>query len=347
MKKLFCFMLIFMMTLQLTGQTPTGAEKPPVIHKSWVTTVCFDAQGNRAASGALDSTIIIWDVSSGKALKKIIMDGTYPNQICFTPDGTSILAAQRRGSAALYDIESGKLVRQFAGHDPTISVYDITISPDGKYIATGSQDHTAKLFDLHSGELICTYSGHTNTVFSVSFSHDGKYLITGSADKSVRVWDLLSGAPVKVLAVLNQPVTVARCHPQGGSVLVATMGLTMGLGCELKLFGMDSGNLIHAYSGHFCEIRKAYFSEDGKYLAICGNSSHFSLWDSRNSDRLRYFKGHPSPEKPGIFILTSGGKTIDISISPDNRFIISGGDDETVRLWDLDMGELVRVFGQE
>ena len=50
-------------------------------------------------------------------------------------------------------------------------------------------------------------------------------------------------------------------------------------------------------------------------------------------------------EKPEIFVqLGHWGQSFSISLSPDGRFAMSGGQDKTVRLWDVATGREVRVF---
>ena len=55
-------------------------------------------------------------------------------------------------------------------------------------------------------------------------------------------------------------------------------------------------------------------------------------FEKRNfSSEIRTFKGHT-------------GSVYSVAISPNGKYIVSGSWDKTIKLWDINTGELIRTF---
>ena len=76
-------------------------------------------------------------------------------------------------------------------------------------------------------------------------------------------------------------------------------------------------------------INDMVFSTDGRHLAIASTKS-LQLYDAKTYKKLISFTGHTD-------------SVLAVALSPDGKLLISGGQDETVRLWKTDTGELVRT----
>jgi len=171
--------------------------------------VSFSPDGKTLASGSVDNTIKLWDVSIGKLLNTL-SGGNYIFSVSFSPDGKTLASGSFDNTIKLWDVSTGRLLKTLSGHSD--SVRSVSFSPDGETLASGSFDNTIKLWDVSTGKLLNTLSGHRNSVFSVSFSPDGKTLASGSLDKTIILWDLDLDRLVRDGCQLLDPYLIT--HPE-------------------------------------------------------------------------------------------------------------------------------------
>jgi len=177
------------------------------IHKFYVTSVAFSPDGRTAISSSysgpgsrqappdeLDRLIVLWDLGTGKAVRRLIGHSWTVWCVEFSPDGRTVLSASEDGTLALWDVNTGRQIRALTEH--TAGVLTVAFSPDGKAVLSGCRDGTLLLWDAHTWHPIRRLVGHTGAVNSVAFLPHGKKALSGSEDRSIILWDVESGAPL-------------------------------------------------------------------------------------------------------------------------------------------------------
>lgn len=125
-----------------------------------VSCAAFSPDGTRAVAGSEDTSMCIWDVDSGRELRRIEGHGGNIRSVTFTPDGRRLLSSS---GTDYYDAD---LLQELG------------------------VDNTVRLWDVESGSELQRFEGHTANVNCVTASPDGRYALSGSADKTIRVWML-------------------------------------------------------------------------------------------------------------------------------------------------------------
>ena len=270
----------------------------------WSLSAEAPARSGKASIGAgvwLDDT----DTSAEIALLTGHTDEVY--SVAFSPDGKTLASASLDGSVLLWNVESGQLIKTL-GH--TDEAYSVAFAPDGKTLASGSGDGTVRLWNIESGQLINTLTGHTDDVLSVAFAPDGKTLASDT-----RLWDVASGQRIKTLDYADFVYSVAFA-PDGNTLA------SVGEDSTVRLWNIESEQLINRLTGHTGRVLSVAFAPDGKILASAGEDGTVRLWNIESGQLINRLTGH-------------GGWVYSVAFSPDGNTLASGSWDGTVLLWDM------------
>jgi len=100
-----------------------------------VRAVAISPDGKLLAAGALDHSIMLFDVATGSTVRTFAGRGGGISSLAFSPDGETFASGSQDNSAKLWNVATGETVRTLAGH--TGSVPAVGSSPDGKGLGLG------------------------------------------------------------------------------------------------------------------------------------------------------------------------------------------------------------------
>ncbi len=163
-------------------------------HTDAVYTVAWSPNGQYMASGSADSTVHVWNSSTGETLYIYHGHAGLFNSVFavgWASNGSRIASGGGDKTVQVWEAATGNQVFTYRGH--TARVLTLAWSPDARYIASGGGDKTVQVWEAATGTPVYTYHGHTDTVYTLAWSPDGKYIASGSADQTVQVWEALTG----------------------------------------------------------------------------------------------------------------------------------------------------------
>ena len=73
-------------------------------HSEKVNSVAFSPDGKTLASGSVDKTIEIWDVSSGEVKATLLGHGGSVDSVVFSPDGRTLASASEDKTIKLWGV---------------------------------------------------------------------------------------------------------------------------------------------------------------------------------------------------------------------------------------------------
>ncbi len=355
-------------------------DAPPRLlegHTSGIRGIDFSPDSKILASVSPDGTLRLWDVTTNKLIGEPITPfNGWALDVAFSPTG-KLLSVGGCWGFKLYDVTNpaepiesrsqdvgvdcvgavafsrdgshvGYTTKQDDSADPFVEVMDVNtgetlplgthegdilslaFNPDGSILASGGDDRLIRLWNTENGELIETLEGHSSRIRSLRFTSDGEQLISASGDRQILVWDVASGTQIgdPLEGSIVGGVSIAL-SPDG------TQFVSAGNDGTLRFWNVIERKTVEEYLNLFTTWGKGVtFAYDGK-VAVAYNDGSVHLWDmSTQSDS-------------SIGKHESGGNT-PIVISPtDPNLLASGGRDDKVRVYNLTMGEEIKVFERD
>jgi len=333
-------------------------------HKKDVTSVAVTPDGRFVGSGSQDKTLRLWNLETAKALRIFKGHTGAVNAVAMTPNGRFIISASDDTTLRLWDLVTTECLRIFKGH--TGAVNAVAMTPNGRFIISGSDDTTLSLWDLATAKRLQTFKGHKEGVTAVAVTPDGNFAVSGSFDSTLRLWKLTMAKCFRTFDGHEKRITSVAITPDGRFAVSGSEDKT------LRLWTLETGAQRHKATIQVCRQRNLEELQSSterfrkwmtlaktackngkavtgyKYLtqarAISGyerapeslalNAGIGKILPRKNLQGqwlLRTFKGHDE------------GVTA-VAITPDGRFVVSGSDDSTLRLWDLATMKGLRTF---
>ncbi|TRM66255.1 WD40-repeat-containing domain protein [Schizophyllum amplum] len=209
----------------------------------------------------------------------------------------------------------------------------VAITQDGTKLVTALSDELL-LTDVSSGDEICRFSSDTEEVTSLALTANGAQLAVFSSSLSLRIFDIPKDGETKLV----QPSrVVARAHD--APVHVCTIDPTstyLASGSAdgvVKVWDLARGFITHVFKGHGGVVSALTFSlspAHGMHLFTASVDTRIRMFDlAKHAAKTggvvkpdALFEGHVSVPRG-------------LDVSPDGRWLISGGRDSVVLVWDL------------
>ncbi len=162
------------------------------------------------------------------------------------------------------------------------------------------------------------FRGHKQRVYAVAVSPNDRLAATASQDKTIRLWNLRTGEHTGTLEGHNHWVRRVAFSPDGTLLASASVDKTV------KLWTLASGKA--QTFNHPDYVHAVAFSPDGTQLGTTSGNDAW-LWHI-GSDAPKRFAGHTDQVRT-------------IAFTPDAQHLVTGGEDQTARVWDPQTGAAV------
>jgi WD40 repeat protein len=280
-------------------------------HESEVAQVVFSPDGQLLASAShhLEQSVRLWDVTSGKEIRRYevpslpVGNGSFwsiKTWIAFTANGKVLASCGSDGTLRRWDRATGKelfnqrirgLPALPKGHQAHVYfTHNPVFSGDGRVLAF-SILKTIYIVDVASAQVLFSYENEAFFNSLLALSPDGKTLLR-RVGNFARLVEVASGRDVRNLD-LSEPVATAPLSPEGRRIIAQP-------------------------------ITAAAFSSDGRIIAVSAGEAHASirLFDVSTGKELLRLQGHQA-HVPSL------------AFSPDGKKLASGQWDTTSLVWDV------------
>ena len=309
---------------------------PPLAHDGPVRWVDFSPDGRQIVTVA-GSAARVWDASTGEPLPGELRHDGAVTQARFSPDGRQIATAGEDGLVHFWDATNRRRSPLTLTHERAILC--LAFSPDGKHLATGSADRTGRIWDLSSGDPVGPPLRHRDRLTCVAFSPSGHRLLTAGEDGLALIWRVADGERLVEPLRHTSAIRSAVFSPDGCRVA------TGGDDDVARVWSATTGAPLTPPLRSNGGVNQVVFSADGRRLAMASDDGTARVWGvvcrrqaevvdesarfRRRADRLlrvAYDDVQPPAEE-------AAGRT-----SPDGRFALKIGEDNTARVYDAHTG---------
>jgi WD40 repeat protein len=281
-------------------------------HSSNILDAEFGENSNTVLTIGDDKTVRTWHL--GRLLNPLAEINS-SEQAIFSPDGLKILTYAKNESS-LWDL-TGKLNLKITENEK-ISAAAFSLS--GHLICTGNINGLVTVFDI-SGKEICVLKAHKKRINSIAFSADSAYLLTSSDDSLAILWNISKSIPEKIFRTEGKCVG-SLFSPDYKTIITAD----------------NNGNIVINHLNVKKEIRFKT-EEIGISSVRCNNNCSIILVCGEDGIvRFFDFKGNRIENSPDL------KNNITCSIfSPDGKYLLTGGDDGTLRLYNSKGKEMIKL----
>jgi cytochrome c len=282
-------------------------------HGGPVRALAISADGATALSGSFDASAIRWSLRRNTAEQVLRFHDGAVNAVAILKDGRAVTAGED-ARIGIWTPGQQKPEIVLEGHKAPIVA--LAVSPDGATLASASWDRTIRLWPLARG-VPRVLEGHQQNVNSVAFAPDGSTLVSVGYDAIVRIWPLQgSGSPM--VTTLPSPLN---------AVVIAPDGEIIAAGADGKVYFLSPAGEQHEVAEVSpTPIISLAISNNGERLAAASTRGSVAVIDRKTRALLRTLVG------PGLPVWS-------VAFFPNNRTLLTGGADRTIRHWDTDSGE--------
>lgn len=200
------------------------------------------------------------------------------SEVTFSPDGKYLAIAFNNTDYNSNDVQF-RLTRtwEISTTIKTGTALKIAFSPAGDLMASVPDRYATKLWRVKDGELIDTiFTSFTGAVSSLAFSPGGSFLATGHYDGTIQVLDMRSFELLHTMA--TDGVVNSLAFSPDGKVLASGDSYQDN---SVRLWAVDSGDLLRTLPGHTHGVEHLTFSPDGQMIVSGSYDGTVRLWGLR------------------------------------------------------------------
>lgn len=344
----FTFVLFFFVT-SFQAQTVSRCSPSPPMPKNpkpGVIGLTLSRDGKTLLTGGGDGIIRVWDLASGQLQRTLTghTNSTYMAE--FSPNEKLLASSSRDTTARIWDFASGRELHKLGGFHCAVKA--VAFSPNGKTVAAVGNDGMLKLWDVKTARelksLVHSESPDVDTgIYSVVFSKNGKQIYAGNGDGTISEWNAATGEETDVWKAHIDAV-MALAFSSDYRLLVSTGNYE----ATMKLWDVATKHELNA----FAEKKTEGLTENSHVVAMSPNqkmvATSVAAFKEGQSSYV-YVRTYVYNVETGEKLFTLEGQKFDVGglvFTPDNRFLLAGSVDRTIKIYDLQTGKEARTITQ-
>jgi WD40 repeat protein len=305
-------------------------------HWEAITALDISLDDRLLVSGSKDMTVKVWNFPSGQLQQTFAEQYEPIISVAVSDDKETLTTSILSGKVFIWNVATASLTRSFTPtaiwEGPEDSIRASATDRQGKIIASSGWGGSILLQHLQSGKTIKIPSNSLATGQALAVSPNGQAIVSSNSNGKFQIWDANTGLLVKtfpntVKAPL-EPISTMTLN-RTGTVLVS--GSWYG---SLVLWDLKTGKMIKRLPTQRNPISAIAISDLGDRLAVVTNKdTRIQLWDVKTGQAGGTLKGHTASVSA-------------LKFSHSGNFLISGGEESAIKIWDLTRRRSIRSLVQ-
>lgn len=311
-------------------------------HTNWIYDARWSPNGKLIATAGRDGSVRLWDVATGKTVRKIDiarlptrMKSNNPGHVRaarFLGDGRSLVVAADTHPVRIFDVKSGEQVAEvpYTQPDPKEAMPPFVATTAKGLVVLGGYGGDLVVHDTKAKAERYRLPAIANHFPMFAVSETGGFLATTTPGENrsvlVRLRRLETAEPVWETEAEGDRSAYSMAFSRDGKQLaVAVRGqVYVYATADKKLIKKV---LVYPTFGSF----EVAFTADGQKLIV--GQRHAQLWDIATGKRVRHF---------GPF----SDLCHSLDVSPDGRYLVTGHIGSDGRIWEIATGTFHRRLGK-
>jgi WD40 repeat protein len=281
----------------------------------------FSRDGKILAAEGSDNTVYLWDVNTGKELRRLVHQGAVA-AASLSPEGDRLVTGSHDNTLRIWDVGTGKELHHIEGH---FGGYAITVfAPDGKSFASAGGDHSIRFWDPTTGKELRPTAGHRGELITAAYHPDGRSLVSVGRDNCIRIWDAKTGKELRHFFDDRDTIDLVALAPDGKQLATYSDDSE-----ATRLWDIESGKLLSESPP--VKITGMAFTRDGRSLVSCDQGGVLMQRD------LKTWEASPLLKDKNI-------AAQQFALAPDGEKLALVGADGSVQIWDMKAGKSLQHF---
>ncbi|WP_372367058.1 WD40 repeat domain-containing protein [Candidatus Uabimicrobium sp. HlEnr_7] len=261
-------------------------------------------------------------------------DAAFVSACAIAPDNSfAVSAAGGSGKITVWNLESGVDIKTF---ESGTWVREMRFLPNGLLVSINDRGRT-EIWNIQDGERDFTLKKmdiHTGKLLSLALSADGKMAAVGTEQSQIIIWNTERAEEIDFFEEESRSKIKGVAFSPDGKYLASSWD-----NGKAVIWDIEEGEITKILVQDLRYASQMKYSPDGKKLAMVyrqdNGTNGIRIWNTENYEVVRDLLGHE-------------GYINGICFSPDNKVLLSGGEDKTARIWQVSNGRrLVTLKGHE